>query len=1156
MSVAKIETVSNLYIGHDSDYTYITLGNNAKLADNVAKADLLQFHFVVGTTYESESDDNKFRVQNLNSRMTSNSSRPAANSNSVFSDSSKAKSSGTINVDIWRAECPTEAQFENILKYGVRVFNKINQKKWYIKSATVDIWWDDGEYPSIGFTESPYYKKKSNTFKWKLPKTDLTINSLVFTLINNGKKTNYNLPATATSIAIDYTALVGNEYEATIKAICSNAYHSSITYNFASRDAYLYYSKPTIASPAADANMPYGSSQTVSYTVSATPTDLLKSQKLQMLDKNGSSDIVTASTTGTVAAGITMPTAEYTATTDGLKARVMFEYLDGHKEYSAWVPYGFTYETPSTSNSIAYYGDTVSLAWATPAYRAGISNTEVQQNNYNQTGTATVLGTSTGVSYSYNTANYKADKSGFSWRPVFKYKNGYQSIGSWKTVSYNYATPSAHPGNGTSLVHGGIYTFNWSASGTVSSVSGISLKYNNYNGTGTTAAVSLANGTTQYSMDTSKVSDKTGMSWSLTFTFDNGQTTTTGTMKLPFTAPSVTVNDLRPSSGNVFRGFTTTFSWEVAVTKPASLGNNVLCTGINCAQTSAVFRWQKVNDTANHDTTITGSGKTKPVDDSTMTVGGSVYVGAFRWCIVVNTTLGYSFTSGWVNLTYFEIPISISNLLPATGARAVKVLSNQFAWTFEPSGNYNPPQPITQKSAVIYWRPTGGSWRSVNITGAQASYTFPANTFSGSEIQWYVAVTASTGTQATGAVQTVSTLDDVSYPVAVDPAGEFKDSASVMTFSWKHIISTGTLQTAAVLEYSTDSGLSYQQLATVSGSAASVEIAAGTFQSGTIYWRVKTANSDGTYGSYSAVAIFVASKDPDAPMITYTSGSAPLPVLRWQSSEQVGFELMIDGEPAGTFYGTDKEWKSGRILADGEHTVMLRILDKYDKRSGWSSITLPVANSYDEDTEKVTMTVVRQFGQVRVDYALTGSYSMAYLLRDGELIAKDKAAAGFLIDRCSVGWHTYKIRAIKTDGNYVDSPELQAAPRVPYGCIGLLDGDSWHLLKLTSGKEYVSRTRQTATGSFIQYYGRSAPVYDNGGDDGMQEVLTVSYIVTGIDMSALASMLGKEVVYKDFKGNLIKGVFTSLPQSQRGNKTAVTISITGTDTEAVEYEPV
>ena len=74
-----------------------------------------------------------------------------------------------------------------------------------------------------------------------------------------------------------------------------------------------------------------------------------------------------------------------------------------------------------------------------------------------------------------------------------------------------------------------------------------------------------------------------------------------------------------------------------------------------------------------------------------------------------------------------------------------------------------------------------------------------------------------------------------------------------ITFKWQHIIETGTEQTKFDIEKSSD-GVSFTALASQTTAIQSYVVAANALAAGTIYWRVRTYNTDNAAGAWSDTA--------------------------------------------------------------------------------------------------------------------------------------------------------------------------------------------------------------------------------------------------------------------------------------------------------------
>lgn len=607
------------------------------------------------------------------------------------------------------------------------------------------------------------------------------------------------------------------------------------------------------------------------------------------------------------------------------------------------------------------------------------------------------------------------------------------------------------------------------------------------------------------------------------------------TYSLSLADPSAKVDDLRPTS-KTYYGFNAVFSWAFT----GSIASGAISGALQQGSAVLQYRTDNMADPADF----------ASVSDGTTHVSvncGTLPIGSYQWRVVAKSSVGTTHTSSWVQCTNVEVPVSVKGTTPAAGASAPRAVTNRFSWVFSVDSDDRPGD-VTQKSATLHFKSNNESdWHEVAVAGSQQYTDVPANTFAegATTLDWYVVAIANTGTKVTSDTINVSTLDTLSTPVAVSPAGEYMDDAvQGITFVWKHANITGTAQTGWELSYSADSGASYTVLASANNADNSYQADAGTFSSGVIYWRVRTKNTDGAFGSYSGAAIFAIRRAPVAPVISYYDNK-PLAKMRWQAKEQDGYEVAVDGISLGVRYGTGKEWQSDAVLTDGKHTLQVRIYNTYGDVSPWSSCKINVQN---QPGAALAVYAEERWGEVLLCWGADNGY----ILRDGELITK--AEGGTYTDRTSAAAHQYIVRVFDAEGYYTDSAPVLAAPSVPYAAIGLRDGTDWLAMKYATSYQNYSKAVSLG-GSYQQYWGKERPVWHDAGNRVVTH--TISHACKREEeLLVLRSLAGQEVIYKDRDGHLAIGVFKDLQESREHGCTALSFSITETQQEAVKYDPV
>lgn len=407
----------------------------------------------------------------------------------------------------------------------------------------------------------------------------------------------------------------------------------------------------------------------------------------------------------------------------------------------------------------------------------------------------------------------------------------------------------------------------------------------------------------------------------------------------------------------------------------------------------------------------------------------------------------------YISVEYSDeiVGLSLSNLAPSSGS-IVPANVTTFSWAEAATGVCY--ESITRASAKFRWRKSASDTvKEIDVPGTATSITIPANTFSGDSIQWQISVTANSGVTTTSDWMTLSLTDVESTAVAVAPDRAVLDGSSDNVFKWEHVISTGTAQTKAELQQSTD-GSTWTALATVTGAANTWTAPAGTFTSGAKYWRVRTYNSKGAAGAWSAATQFIVLAAPATPPVSIVS-TEPRPEIRWQSDEQQAYQVEIDGVYAsGTRFGTGKTWKAPFYLADGSYTVRVRVQNEYGFWSPWGTAALPVTNV---PGGTITLTASTE-NAVTLAWVDSDNYDFYIVYRDGTPIAKVEEHG--YVDNMAIGACTYQVRGCYSGNDYYGvSAEVSVSVTPEYNVLYDMDAGEWLTMK------YSGLTNQPVTRS-------------------------------------------------------------------------------------------
>lgn len=501
-----------------------------------------------------------------------------------------------------------------------------------------------------------------------------------------------------------------------------------------------------------------------------------------------------------------------------------------------------------------------------------------------------------------------------------------------------------------------------------------------------------------------------------------------------------------------------------------------------------------------------------------------------------------------------DVGIQASDFAPSSGAFVNRKQKNTFTWACKDDTDLTQVcfAEIKQTSAVFEWRVKNASAsNTISVSGATTACTVPANTFPSGTIEWRVKVTANSGTTTTSAWQEITTTDVTPTAKPVSPSGIVIDATIVNRFSWQHIISTGTPQSKADLQWSAD-GTTWNTLATVTGENQYYDVPANTFTSGTKYWRVRTYNTDGTASAWSEKAEFIAINAPSAPSIVIQS-TGPRPRITWQTSEQEAYQLTLSsGYASGTVYGTEKTWRSPVYLADGSYTVRVRVQNKYGMWSEWSAAALPVSHT---EGEAITLSVDAAH-EAALTWQTAGSYDFYLVERDGVAIARTVQKQ--YVDHTSIGNVTYRVRGCYADSdNYgvSNSDTVEVMPETNMICD--LETGVWLEMRLSETQLRTNRTSFSAGVSTVHLAGLAYPIEERS--EQRDRALSVACAWPHAQRAAalaLEALVGRLVCLKDRYGNMAIGSLPSLESNcdEFMRRYSFTISHTNRE-EAITLDP-
>lgn len=358
------------------------------------------------------------------------------------------------------------------------------------------------------------------------------------------------------------------------------------------------------------------------------------------------------------------------------------------------------------------------------------------------------------------------------------------------------------------------------------------------------------------------------------------------------------------------------------------------------AQTKAELQWSADNAVWEDLATVNGSGATWTAP-AVKFPAGTIY-----WR--VRATNEYFEVGPWSNGVSFTVEYAATSQVEPIDSPTSGVINAAVARTFSvilrASGAVY--APFLVESATFYWRDrSSGPYNELPMTpdGSRASVLIPANTFPVGTVQWYAEATDTTGNTTITDTYTLSTLTAAVQAVPLSPIDTVESGSGEIVFRWNYGSIDGSPQGAAEIQTSTNVE-EWETLATVTGAGVREYTAAAyTFEAGAVYWRIRAKTETGDYGPWSEAVSFVCYS---APLVEgVMADGAPWATITWQTSGQLAYEIELDGESVGIFFGAeDRAFTLLEPLADGTHTVRVRAQNKYSLWSEWAEAIFYVEN--------------------------------------------------------------------------------------------------------------------------------------------------------------------------------------------------------------------
>ena len=388
------------------------------------------------------------------------------------------------------------------------------------------------------------------------------------------------------------------------------------------------------------------------------------------------------------------------------------------------------------------------------------------------------------------------------------------------------------------------------------------------------------------------------------------------------------------------------------------------------------------------------------------------------------------------------------------------------------------------------------------------------------------------------------------------PSGITENNSQPITFKWQHISVSNDKSYGYDIEYSYNQS-QWNSLNSVSSvgnySPVSTEYTASAnkFDSGIVYWRVRTYNSSDVVSEWGS-ASFIARAKISAPTFSSVSDTPKIKII-WSSTEQVAFQVIANQYDSGTVFGTSNFYTIPYYFTDGETVnIKLRVKDKFGDWSEWSKISKTISNS---TLKAIALTAETQNNSAVLNWQVEGEspYNGFFVLRDRKPIAKLESENAYT-DYSSVLATEYVIMGVTSDGYYTLSNPVSVEVMPQTAIIGVVsDSITWIQLFCRRGNmpEIVTSSSEDI---YYQYYsGRTLPVAYSSKFKTKNK--TLNFTVYKRDADTIENMTGQTVIYKDYAGNKIIGILNNVETSSYATRPDIRMDITAINySEVIEYD--